>query len=211
MEILSFAAFIAFMYGAYKIGWKGYAAAAEAYARYRAPRRAAKAHEQRIRFLARAFQVPLVQLDQAPDFRRAAALAEKAQEVPVVFRQRQFHRFRPRLIQHFATQLRAGTDSNVLTSSLAELLQHLGIAPCEADYIRIEAERQLAAPRAAPAPLPYGQQLVQIQRDHEQRAEALRQANVDAETREQLLEAEEGRFRQALLELGEEAPPGSTL
>ena len=71
----------------------------------------------------------------------------------------------------------------------------------------MEAERNLPAP-PRPVALPYAQQLTQLQRDHEHRMEALRQLqNIDAETREQLLEAEQGRFREALQNLGTQESP----
>ena len=90
---------------------------------------------------ARAVQMGLLQLSLSPDFRRAAAVAAKSDMVPLAFRRRQFQRFRPRLVVHFAACLRLGSDPKALTKSLTELLGHLGIAAFESEYIRIEAER----------------------------------------------------------------------
>lgn len=160
---------------------------------------------QRLNTRARALQIALLQLARAPDFRRAASFAAQAQGVPASFRQRQYRRFRPLLLRHFAARLRAGADADVLLQSLRELLGHLSIPAYEADYIRNEAEAALARPAVPQHPPTYAHRLAQLQREHEQRVQALRGLRaVDADTREQLLEAEENRFRQALQELGTE-------
>jgi hypothetical protein len=159
-----------------------------------------------IQLVNRRLQEALLQLNEAPDFRRAASWATHARVVPVWFRQRQFRRFRPYLVSHFATCLRAGQDAQTLLQSLTELVQHLGVAPFEADYIRTEAERQMARPPAAEAS--YEQRMAQLQREHEQRMAALRSLQgLPPEVREQLIEAEDARFRDALLQTGNQTPP----
>src|SRR5438552_4009097 len=151
MELLLAAAVLSALgYGAYKAVRKAYATASEAVAeRHRAAeadeaeqrrelaaRQYQLAHKRRHNFLARYLQLALLQLDQAADFRRAASFAQKAHEVPLSFRQRQFRRFRRRFVQHFEARLRAGTDIAVLLESLTELLGNLGISASEAEYIR---------------------------------------------------------------------------
>ena len=161
--------------------------------------------------LARQMQVALFHLDQAPDFRRAALWAERAQSVPVAFRQRQFRRCRSLLVQHYARCLRAGQDNQALLDSLRELLTQLGISTFEADYIRTEAESRMSQ-RTVPVRPSYEQRMAQFQRDHEQRTAAIRNLpNLDGEAREQLLEAEESRFRQGLMELGNQDSDTSTV
>lgn len=155
---------------------------------------------------ARVLQVALFKLSQAPDFRRVASWAAQAQDVPLAFRQRQFRRFRPRLVQHFADRLAEGGDPAVLLESLQTLLHALGIAAFEAEYIRAEAEGHL--PTNTPQPVSYSAGLLQLQREHQRRLEALRTLpGLDTETREQLIEAEKTRFREALEHLGQQEPP----
>ncbi len=150
---------------------------------------------------ARALQMGLLQLSLSPDFRRAAAVAAKSDMVPLAFRRRQFQRFRPRLVVHFAACLRLGSDPKALTKSLTELLGHLGIAAFESEYIRIEAERALAVP---PVPISFDQRIQIIHNDHEQRVAAIRGlATISGDIRDQLLESEDNRYRDALLSLGD--------
>ncbi len=203
-------------YGAYCLGHKALATAADAWLNHRAhagirstQRRALSAARERERQrltrlneLARVLQRALLNMDRDPDFRRAASFAVRAREVPAAFRRRQFRRFRPRIVLSFAERLRAGADAEVLTESLTELVKSLGVADYEAEYVRTEAERSLAR-ETRTTETSYAQRLATVQRDHEQRTEALRElANLDADTREQLLEAEATRFREALQNLG---------
>lgn len=160
----------------------------------------------RLNAKARVLQVALFRLSQAPDFRRVASWASQAQDVPLPFRQRQFRRFRPRLVQHFADRLGAGGDPAVLLESPQSLLQALGIPAFEADYIRAEAEGHLPTNNQQPPSFSAG--LQQLQREHQRRLEALRTVpGLDNDTREQLMEAEKTRFREALEHLGQQEPP----
>jgi hypothetical protein len=175
-----------------------------AWARQRAA--AARKRQQQLRRLnakARALQLALLGLRSAPDFRRAASWAAHAADVPLAFRQRQFRRFRGAILRHLALRLQAGSDPELLTQSLRQLLTHLGVAPFEADYLREQASRSLAA---TPSPQQtYAERLRDLQREHDQRRAALERSDTLAdEVREQLLEAEETRFREALLGLGDE-------
>lgn len=164
-------------------------------------RAARYAEEQRLRKLNQVMQQGLLQLDQAPDFRRAASFAKRAAAVPIAFRQRQFARFRPKLVQQFAARLTAGDDAAALYPALAELVQALGVARFEADYIQAEAQRQLERPAPRPE-VTFAAAMATLQQEHERRKEVL--ATLDAispELREQLDEAEEARFREAMFHL----------
>lgn len=160
----------------------------------------------RLNAKARILQLALLRLSQSPDFRRAASWATQAQDIPLAFRQRQFRRFRPRLVQHFADRIADGADPAVLLESLQELLRALGIAAFEADYIRSEAEGHTANPTSqAPS---FASGLQQLQREHQRRLDALQALpGIDRETREQLIEAEKTRFREALEHLGTQESP----
>jgi hypothetical protein len=160
---------------------------------------------------ARNLQLALLRLDGAPDFRRAASFARAARLVPVAFRQRQFQRFRTKLVSHFAAGLVAGTDGEQLATSLADLLEALGVAAFEGDYLRGEAERRVAVTRRPAAPPTFGQRLAALQREHEERMAAIHDLpNLDDETREPLCEAEVMRYREVLQHLGTLAPSRPT-
>lgn len=165
--------------------------------------------QRQLNLLARNMQLALLQLHQAPDFRRAASFAAQAKTVPLAFRQRQFRRFRPKLVGHMAARLRSGSDPELLVQSLAELLQHLGMAAYEAEYIKVEAE-QLRPTRATPVRVSYEQRLAKLKSEHEQRVEALRGSGLDEEMLERLLEEENERFRETLLNLGDDQSPTPT-
>lgn len=157
--------------------------------------------------LARNLQLALFQLRHAQDFRRAATFAAMAGEVPLAFRQRQFRRFKGKMIAHMATRLTAGGDPELLTQSLASLLQALGVASYEAEYIRAEAERRATAPRPQLPVPPYAQRLAQLQRDHHHRLSALQSlTGIDPGTKEQLIEDEDTRFQDGIRDLGNDAP-----
>lgn len=161
-----------------------------------------QAEDQQANRLARQLQLALLALSQAPDFQRAASWAQHAQRVPVWFRQRIFRRFRPQLVQHTASRLAAGEDAERLVHSLAALVQALGVAAFEAQYIEAEARRRLTTV-TRPAAVSFEQQLRESQRLHQERIGALRAlTGIDADTKEQLIEAEVNRFRQSLLGLG---------
>jgi hypothetical protein len=167
-------------------------------------RRHAQAENTR-RQAARDMQVAIQQLSRSPDFRRAATFAAHAAAVgvPVEFRQRQFRRLRSLLVEHLAGQLQAGASLEQAGAGLRELVTSLGVAVYEADYIATEAQgRQRPTMRPVPN---YRDRLRQFHADHMQRLEAVRNTpDLDDELREQLLEAEQERFRRELLEEPEE-------
>jgi hypothetical protein len=155
---------------------------------------------------AREMQLAIQHLHQAPDFRRAAAIAAIATRVgvPTAFRQQQFFRLRPLLIAHLARRLQEGIAMDAASAGLRELVVNLGAAAFEADYILTEAQaRQRPSTPATPN---YRDRLRQINAEHAQRLEAIRStAGLEDEVREQLVEAEQERFRRELLEMPEGA------
>lgn len=155
---------------------------------------------------ARSLQLALFQLAQTPDFRRAAAAASAATLVPAAFRRRQFARFRAHLVIHFRRCQAAGTSPAALAQSLRELVQSLGIAPFEADYVQAAAGRPQRPMSHPPSP---AERIATLRRDHAARKAAIEQGvGTDADLREQLLEAEEVRYRDALLTAVDRPSPG---
>lgn len=151
--------------------------------------------------LARRLQRCLLTLDQAPDFRRAALFASQAKSVPAGFRQRQFRRFRPRLVEQMAGWLRAGGDRTILLESLTQLVKHLGIAAFEATYICAEAEQQIGEAPAAVQET-FAARLQSLQHEHDERVATIRSLDgLNPELAEQMLETEDETFREALLRL----------
>jgi hypothetical protein len=154
---------------------------------------------------ARDMQLAIQQLSQSPDFRRAASFAARAVQVGVsaAFRQRQFRRLRSLLIEHLARRLQAGAALESAAAGLRELVGSLGVAGYEADYIATEAQgRQRPATQPAPN---YRDRLRHLHTEHTQRLEAVRNtADLEEELREQLVEAEQERFRRELLDEPEE-------
>lgn len=162
-----------------------------------------KRRRTRIRYLGRQLQISLIQLRAAPDFRRAASWARHSKDVPIAFRQRQFRRFRDQLVEHVAARTAAGENRQRLKESLTELVRGLGVKPFEADYILREGLQLVPRP-ARPVPLTFQQRAQLLQREHDQRLASITSLeNVNDEIREQMQEAEEQRFAEAMLELGD--------
>ncbi|HEX3151195.1 MAG TPA: ThiF family adenylyltransferase [Gemmataceae bacterium] len=146
---------------------------------------------------ARAFQLALLQLAQTPDFRRTASAVAGAKAVPVAFRRRQFARFRLALVAHSRRCRMAGTDPEVLRQSLRELVTGLGVAKFEADYI---LQAATVPPAIPPRPAAPAERIAALRQDHDDPIVAIRQGvGEDTDLREQLLEAEDQRYREALL------------
>lgn len=96
----------------------------------------------------------------------------------------------------------ARSDINQLLSSLTALVQALGIADYEAEYILEDARRSSAQPAIAES---YETRLRTLQATHDERMAAIRALPaIDQDTQEQLLESEQMRFRTAMLELSGE-------
>ena len=149
---------------------------------------------------ARDMQVALIQIREAPDFRRAASYALQAREVPQSFRQRQFHRFRSLLVSRFTALLQTGASVDALMAGLTQLVSALGLAEFEADYIRQEAESQIS--RREPVHRDFGQQLREAQSNYRDRVRVREEmSDLDAEIKEQLIEAERMRFQERMREL----------
>src|SRR5690606_37284660 len=121
-----------------------------------------------------ALETVLTQLDRCDDFRRAANIAGHLAHLPAQHRQRVFARERERHVRQFARRLKAGESERNLLSSLTSLTTSLGIAPCEAEYIRREARR--GAPQAAAIHGGHSamrRQLDQLAREHRERLSAI--------------------------------------
>lgn len=160
------------------------------------------AERDRLNAVAAKLQIALLTLPRAPDFQRAAQWARLAEHVPAPFRQRVFVRFRPNLVHHMAARLSAGEDAERLFESLTALVQALGIAAFEAQYIVTEAKQQVTQSSRL-STRSFDQQLQSLQRAHEERLAAIRGLQgIDADTMEQLVETELARFREAILSLG---------
>ena len=162
-----------------------------------AQRQAAQRVSQSYRELQRGLQ----QLRRAPDFRRAAAAAQRAAQVPLRYRQQQFRRFRPLLVAFLADKLQQGSNTRQTAAGLQELVTALGLASFEAEYIITDAQVRTAARRAAPPS--FAEQARQWQQEHQDRLQTIRALpDLDPEVREQLLELEHERFRDQLLRSG---------
>jgi hypothetical protein len=158
--------------------------------------------------LAGQVQLALLTLDQTPDFQRAASWARHAKDVPAAFRHRIFQRFRPQVVEHLARRLTGGQEEGRLISSLTDLIQALGVASFEAQYIVAEARSRVSA--ATLTDESFGGRLRELRRDHEQRMRALRGlTGVDPDMKDQLIETEQMRFRQAVLRMGGGQPADS--
>lgn len=162
---------------------------------------AAAAREKRIKVLSLNLQQALEQLPQSRDFRRAASIAARCREVSLEFRRQQYRRFRPLLEEHVAVCLRRRIDRKQLTDSLADLLQQLGVARFEADYIVDAAALSLkeqVAPRRTPD---FAAQLQDELREHQRRVNAIKSLPDNPETLEQMLEIEHRRHSEVLVRL----------
>ncbi len=117
--------------------------------------------------------------------------------MPIAFRQRQYKRFRPLLVDHLAHRLNAGATCESLLPGLVQLVTSLGIAPFEADYIRNEAESKLTQQESQPPD--FAQRLREAQSAYQSRMTTLESLpELDAEIREQLLEQAKIRLEDQL-------------
>lgn len=147
--------------------------------------------------LARKLQVALINVSNAPDFRRTAAILAGCTAVPIQFRKKQFKRFRSHLVKHFRRCLEQGQDVTALIESLRELVSLLGYGEFEADYIRTEAERVLAPQPESQAS--FGQELERKQREHTQRLAEIKRMQVEPNIKTQLVEREQHRFETEMM------------
>lgn len=191
------------VYGTYKLCQKGIAALSQpGSSRSKRPR---QAYSPEVRRASQEMQVALIEVRQAPDFRRAANYALQARAVPQAFRQRQYYRFRPLLVEHFASLVENGASAEALMPGLTQLVTALGLAQFEADYIRIEAEARLAR-EVAPSS-DFAQQLREAQAAYRSRTRALEaMKGLDDDSRDQLLEQEKIRFQERLRAISGEQP-----
>ena len=160
-------------------------------------RTAQPTHSPATRTAARNMQVAMIQIDDAPDFQRAASYAGQAREVPIAFRQRQYKRFRPLLVEHLTRRLNEGATCDSLMPGLVQLVSGLGIAQFEAEYIRNEAESKLT--QQATQPPDFAQRMREAQTAYQSRKRTLESLpELDAEIREQLLEQAKIRLEDQL-------------
>lgn len=148
----------------------------------------------------RDMQIALMQVPDAPDFRRAASFAVQAREVPVSYRQKQYRRFRPVLVTRFTALRQTGVPDEVLMPGLTQLVTALGLADFEADYVRLEAEKHVRRPE--PVHRDFGQQLRDAQSNYRDRIRILDEmTDLDEEVKEQLVEQERMKFQETMREL----------
>lgn len=158
--------------------------------------------------LAHFLRSALEQLRRCPDFRRCASIANQCETLSGTYRRSLFTKFRPAMVAHFALCLQRGLTAENLLAQLQSLVTSLAVAPFEAEYIAREAQRRV--PRATPQSAPsFAQQLQQQRREHEQRIATIRSSVEDEELREQLVEAEQTRFRDAVFQLQDPNQPNA--
>ena len=146
---------------------------------------------------AREMQLALMQVRDAPDFRRAASFITQAREVPLAFRQRQYQRFRSLLVEHLANLLDHGVSIETVMPGLTQVITGLGVAAFEGDYIRGEAESRLSQ-QTTQVP-DFAQRLREAQNAYRTRMRTLEAMNeLDEDSREQLLEQEKLKFQAQL-------------
>ena len=142
-------------------------------------------------------QVSLMQLEQVPDFQRALYWAEKCKDIPLAFRQRQYRRFRQNLSDQLARRLAAGENAERLMDGLRSLVEALGFAPFEADYLLAEVRSHDRARHAQDDN--FEERLREYLSEHRNRVNTLTNLDsLDEDVRQQLLEAEERRFQEQL-------------
>lgn len=153
---------------------------------------------------ARKFQIAILVIASNPDFRRVASAVRAAANVPAEFKRRQFYRFRQLFIRHFRDCVRRGTPIEAVEQSLEDMVTSFELEAFEADYLRRDAAVNLPEQtRQATGPVEdsFQQRLNNIQQEHEQRVQAIREmTSLDDDTREQLLESEERRYQSRLFE-----------
>jgi hypothetical protein len=158
-------------------------------------RRRQLAEQQRRAHLKQRFKLTLDQLADAPDFSRAANWASHAK--PFLTAEeclRHFSAYRQTMIDRYRSSLERGYAQQALDDSLRRLLGVLRIPAFEADYIRVQAVRGVRQPESQENQ--FQRQLQRMQQEHAQRIAAIRSLrHLDPDTREQLLEAEQTRFR----------------
>ena len=152
----------------------------------------------------------LRQLSTAPDFRRVTSMVEKCHEVPIGTRHRFFQAYRHHFVRHYGRCLQQGRDTEQLLGEARMLVEALGVAAFEADYIAGEAHSRWSqhVPTPQTTQQTYAQQLEQLQQELQNRLQAIRANVQDEDLKEQLIEAEENRFRDQLLEINNSPPRG---
>jgi hypothetical protein len=155
----------------------------------------------RVHALALKLQQALREVPSSRDFRRPASIAALCREVPVGFRQMQYKRYKSIIEEHAAVCLQQRINRTLLTNSLADLLQSLGIARFEAEYVIEAAAKKLKDEIAPHRDRDFGRVLQDELRLHRQRVKAIESLKDQPETIEQMLEIEHRRHEEALVRL----------
>lgn len=149
--------------------------------------------------LGRKLQHALQAMGKDPDFRRAATNCGECAALPADFRRRQFARFRPMMVDICRSRLSSGIQESQLRTSLASLAMTLGVPAFEAEYVMTEALESSTT---------RGRGLQDVIQEHERRREGIRwSSGLDETTIQELLEAEELRFRDELFRVAEGRDP----
>jgi hypothetical protein len=156
-----------------------------------------KRNHVRLNRLGRQLQVAFIQLPQSPDAQRLVSWSNQCKSLPLSFRRRQFSRFRRLVERQIPRWLASGVGRDQLATDLQLVAENLGVAKFEADYMIRAMENQLI-----PAPDEFSRfegRLHEIQQDHVRRLQMIRRLDgLDADVREELVEAENQRYRASL-------------
>ena len=144
-------------------------------------------------------QVSFMQLPTAPDAQRLMSWSSQCVDLPQEFRRRQFGRFQNMLMEQIPRWLTEGVDREQLESDLRKIASNLGVAKFEADYMVAAMAPPTQQPQATPEAEVFAGELAEVHSNHQRRVQTI-EAMVDLapDVREELLEAEEQRYRGVL-------------
>ena len=169
---------------------------------------AKKSHQQR-QHLGHQLQISFMQLASAPDAQRLLSWTNRSANLPINFRRRQFSRFQRLLMEQIPRWLAADVNREQLEGDLRAIVQNMGVAKFEADYMVNAMNPNRAAPNPSSAEV-FAGQLTDIQAEHQRRTQTIEaMTNLDSAVKEELMEAEPeaGASRRRLRPRGGTAPP----
>ena len=156
-----------------------------------------KNHSARLNQLGRQLQIVFMQLPKAPDAQRLLSWSQRCKPLPSQFRRQQFSRFQNLLMEQIPRWLRGSVDREQLEQDLRSIAENLGVATFEAEYM-IRA-MQPATGGAAGDSQAFSNRLTQIQNEYQRRLQTIeRLSNLSPDVREELIEAENQRYRSML-------------